>query len=334
MIFSAPAQPLRQAAEAKGKLIGAAIAAGNLADPMYQQVAGTEFNYLTPENDTKWENTEPGPGRFTFANGDKVVAFAKDHGMKVRGHTLLWHLALPGWVKELDDVELKAAMLRHITGVMEHYKGQMYAWDVLNEAIADGGIGEHRTGSPFYDKLGIEYVALAFRAAHEIDPSAKLFYNDYGAEISGWPKTEAVYRLVKSLVDQGVPISGVGLQMHVSPRQLPPIKLIRDTMQRYADLDLLVNISEMDLPVGPIRGTLDEKLEQQAKAYQDIVSVCVTMTACDAVSFWGFTDKYTWLNLPQYAKIHGRGPHLPLLYTDTFVPKPARQAVLNAFVAP
>lgn len=335
--FTPPASSLRQAAEAKGKLVGAALAADLLGRPAYARAAAFDFNYLTPENDTKWQNTEPAPGQFTFERGDRLMAFAREHNMKVKGHTLVWHQALPAWVERLDESGLREALRSHVKEVAAHFRGQVYAWDVVNEAIADGGRG-HRSDSVFLQKLGPVYIEEAFRAAHAADPEALLFYNDYDAEAVGLPKSEAVYRLVKDLVDKGVPISGVGLQMHVDPRSLgrteaaleKRLAAIAANMQRLAALGLKVNLSELDVPVGAIPGDRQTKWQRQAQLYEAFVGLCVEQAACDAVTLWGFVDSHTWLNMPEFARYRGKMPHEPLLYTANYEAKPARDGVMRA----
>ncbi len=215
-------------------------------------------------------------GGFSFEAADKLVAFAAENGMRMRGHTLVWHSQLAPWVKGLPPAELRAAMERHIRGVVGHWKGKVAAWDVVNEAIADGPSGELRADSPFA-ALGPTFIDDAFKLAHAADPAALLFYNDYEIEGEGTPKSDAAYRLCKRLKEAGVPIDGVGFQMHVDPRHWPSADSIKRNMERFAALGLRIEITEMDVPVGEIAGTMDEKLQQQRTIAHDIVAACVSV---------------------------------------------------------
>ena len=288
------------------------------------------FDSLTPENEMKWETIEPRPGEFAFAPGDKLVAFAAANNIRMRGHTLVWHSQLASFVKGLSGDELRAAMARHVRGVVGHYKGKVGAWDVVNEAFADGPSGELRHDSPF-TALGPTFIDDAFKLAHQADPDAQLFYNDYEIEGEGSAKGDAVFALCKRLKDGGVPISGVGLQMHVDPRHMPPADSIRRNMERFAALGLLIEITEMDVPVGEIPGTIDEKLAQQRTIAHDIVAACMAVDKCQAVTFWGLIDRDSWLEQPQWGALRGRLPHYPLLFNNAYQPKPVVLGVLDAF---
>ncbi len=319
--------PLRSVAGARR--IGAAVEARRLREPAFAGVLAANFSSLTPENEMKWVNVEPSPGQFSFQAGDALIAFAEQNGMRVRGHTLVWHQQLAPWVAGLSGEALHAAMIRHITSEVSHWKGRISQWDVLNEAFADGRGGELRHDSPF-TALGPTFIDDAFRAAHEADPAAQLFYNDYEIEDPGTPKTEAVYQMVRRLKAAGVPIGGVGFQMHVDPRHWPSAEVIRGGFERFAALGLAVEITEMDVPVGEVHGNDAQKLEQQKRLTHDIVAACVAVSACSGVTFWGFTDRYSWLNAPQWARLFGRGPHRPLPFDGAYGAKPMAAGIAAA----
>ena len=321
------APPLRTLAG--GRHIGAALEARRLREPAFAGVLAANFNSLSPENDMKWVNVEPSPGQFSFQAGDALVAFAEQNGMRVRGHTLVWHTQLAPWVAGLSAEALHAAMLRHITGEVSHWKGKISQWDVVNEAFADGRGGGLRKDSPF-TALGPTFIEDAFRAAHEADPAAQLFYNDYALEDPGSAKAEAVYQLARRLKAAGVPIDGVGFQMHVDPRHWPSADVIRRGFERFAALGLAVEITEMDVPVGEMPGDLPQRLEQQKRLTHDIVAACVAVPACSGVTFWGFTDRYSWLNAPQWARLFGRGPHRPLPFDGQYGAKPMAAGIAAA----
>ncbi|MEO8075363.1 MAG: endo-1,4-beta-xylanase [Acidobacteriota bacterium] len=307
---------LRIAAVARGKLVGTAIQAGFIGDARYRAVVDREFNYITAEYQMKWDALEPSPGASNFSAGDAIVSYADSQGMRVKGHALVWHNSVPGWVNALSATELRAAFENHIRVVADHYRGRVLAWDVVNEAVADDGGGLRDT--VFRQKLGDQYIADAFRLAHEADPQALLFYNDYGGEGMN-AKSNRIYELVRGLRAQGVQVDGVGLQMHVSANGRPSDSSIAANMRRLADLGLRVNISEMDVRIGNVGGTPEARLDVQKTAYHDIVRLCVMEPRCDGVTFWGFTDAHTWISGDD-----------PLLFDAQYARKPAYYGVLNA----
>lgn len=322
--------PLRAAAEAAHKRIGTALMSGRLNNPAARALASRQFDSLSPENEMKWAFVEPLRGVFAFAAGDRLVAFAAQNGMRMRGHTLVWHQQLAGWAGQLKGDQLRAALAEHIAGVAGHWRGQIGAWDVVNEALADGESGSLRPDSPF-TALGPDFIDQAFQQAHAADPQAQLFYNDYEIESVGVAKSEAAFALCKRLKEAGVPITGIGFQMHVDPRRWPPPEAIRANIARYAALGLLVEFTEMDVPLGELPGTAAQKLDAQRKLTHDIVATCVAEPACTAVTFWGLTDRDSWLNQPQWAQLRGEGPHRPLLFDADMHPKPVVQGLLDAF---
>jgi endo-1,4-beta-xylanase len=287
-----------------------------LTNGQYSGVVSREFNYLTAEYEMKWNVAEPAPEMFAFGAGDAIVGYAASQGMRVKGHTFIWHGATPSWVNALSPGDLRVAVERHIRTVGGHYRGRVHAWDVVNEAVADDGSGLRDT--VFRQKLGDGYIAEAFRLARDADPQARLFYNDYGGEGMG-AKSNRIYDLLRNLLAAGVPIDGVGLQMHVSATNRPPDASIAANIRRLADLGLTVHISEMDVRINNVPGTPDTRLEVQRATYHDIVRVCVMEPRCEAITFWGFTDAHTWISGDS-----------PLLFDARYAPKPAYSGVLDA----
>jgi endo-1,4-beta-xylanase len=320
---------LREVGARAHRYVGTAVATYHFDDSGYRPAAATHFDSLTPENEMKWETVEPRPGAFDFFAGDTLVGFAKANRMRVRGHTLVWHNQLAPWAKALSGDSLHAAMIRHIQGVAGHFKGRIAQWDVVNEAIAEGDSGALREASPF-TSLGPTYIDDAFRAAHEADPQALLFYNDYDIEAAGTAKSDAAYALVKRLKESGVPIHGIGFQMHVDPRQWPSAADIRKNFERFAALGVVIEVTEMDVPVGEIPGTRGEKLERQKALAHDIVAACVAVPQCTGITFWGVTDKYSWLASPEWGRLRGRLPHDPLPLDADYAPKPMYRGVVEA----
>ena len=313
------AMTLKSAAAQSGRLIGAAIGASHLSEAAYVTTAAAAFDFVTPENEMKWDATEPTQNVFTFGSGDAITAFAQQNGMKVKGHTLVWHSQLPDWVSAITDATaLHDAMINHITQVVSHYRGQVIAWDVVNEAVDDDG--ESLRDSIFYQYLGAGYLDDAFNAAHAADPGALLLYNDYGAEGAG-AKSDYVYNMVKGMLARGVPINGVGLQMHTGPADTSPSPAqVAANMERLEALGLNVVISEMDVQI------CTSDVDTQETRFHDIVAVCVAEPLCLAVTVWGVPDKYSWLN-----GVNCATPQ-PLLFDDNYGPKPAFSGVLNAFL--
>ncbi len=292
-------------------------------EPTYAEILGREFNMLTPENVMKFSIIHPQPDQYAFEGGDMLVDFAEEHGMKVRGHTLVWHQQLPDWVTSRDWTrdELIQVLRDHITTVVGHYRGRVAAWDVVNEAISDGGGMRHTIWSKV---IGPEYIEMAFQWAHEADPDALLFYNDYSGEGLG-PKSDAIYELVQGLVQRGVPIHGVGLQMHVPLTGYPPPQALAVNMERLSQLGLRVHITEMDVRIA--QPVTQEELEKQAQAYADVLNACVAAPNCDAFVLWGFTDRHSWI--PDFFTGWGSA----LIFDEQYTPKPAYYAIQNTLAA-
>jgi endo-1,4-beta-xylanase len=305
--------------------VGAAASIGAIhSDATYAATLAREFDYVTPENDMKWEVIEPGPNRWNWAPADGLVAWASAHGMRVKGHTLVWHQQLPSWIASMTNAEgVKRALIDHITAEVAHFKGRLVAWDVVNEAVLDDGSGLRP--DIFFSALGPEYVKLAFDTAHAADPRALLIYNDYGAEGRG-AKSDFIYKMLENLLATGTPVGGVGLQMHIDSGGNPSPADIRWNVQRLERLGLRVNISEMDVRVSNVDATPERKLSVQREVYHDVVAICATEPECDAVTFWGFTDAFTWVD-------SFFGPNnYPLLFDRHYEKKPAYFGVLDAML--
>jgi endo-1,4-beta-xylanase len=312
------AEPLRTAAG--GRLLGTAVQASLLPDSVYASVVSRHFSVVTPENEMKWAQIERARGQASYAAADAIVGFARDRGQRVRGHTLIWHGSVPTWFDALSASEASQAIENHIRTTVGRYRGQIVAWDVVNEAVADGAPGLRDT--VYLRRLGPGYIAAAFRLAHEADPDALLFYNDYGAEGVG-RKANDVFALVSSLVAAGVPIDGVGLQMHLDAAARPATADIAANIRRLTSLGLAVDITEMDVRVARLGGTLSTRLEEQARIYHDVVAVCVAEPRCGAITFWGFTDRHSWIDA-------AFGADDPLLFDETYRTKPAYNGVIEA----
>ena len=322
LLLAAPAAhaadtPLRDLAEAKGKVMGTAVTGSKLTGT-YGEIAGREFNSLTPGNAMKWGSVEPSRGSHDWAEADRIVDFAEAHGQQVRGHTLLWHQQNPDWLTSGSWTrdQLGAIVQDHIATEVGRYKGRIAAWDVVNEPFNEDG-----TYRPtlFHTTLGQDYIAQALTGARAADPGAKLYINDYNVEGVN-AKSTALYNLVKSLKERGIPIDGVGLQAHLIVGQVP--STLQQNIQRFADLGVDVAITELDirtqLPMTPA------KLTQQAADYKAVMNACVALARCTGVTVWGFTDSDSWI--PD--TFPGQGAATP--YDENYQPKPAYHAIAEA----
>ncbi len=316
-----------------GFRIGAALKASLLELPEYAEVAAREFNYVTAVNDMKWERTEPEPGVFSFGPADQVVAFASENDMLVKGHTLVWHNQLPDWMSELQgESAVRDALTQHIEMVVSHfrdeYPGRVVAWDVVNEALASQGDTVTHRDAVFYRELGEGYVAEAFHLARQVDPDVQLIYNDYGIEDMG-PKSNATFEWIRDMLNAGVPVDGVGFQMHTTVIPGPQGEEFAQNIARYTELGLTVNISEMDVSLCQGYETREEALLAQRVRYNDLVSACVQNPRCDAVTFWGFSDAYTWLDRYGPCDRDDFKPW-PLVFSENYSRKPAWWGVYDA----
>ncbi|WP_326665400.1 endo-1,4-beta-xylanase [Streptomyces canus] len=314
---SAADVPLRDLAAAKGKVMGTAVTGSKLTGT-YGDLAGAQFNSLTPGNAMKWGSVEPTRGSYNWAEADQIVNFAEAHGQQVRGHTLLWHNQNPSWLTNgtWTAAQLSQLMNDHIALEVGRYKGRLAAWDVVNEPFNEDGTYRQTL---WYNGLGTGYIAQALTAARAADPAARLYINDYNVEGVN-AKSTALYNLVKSLKEQGVPIDGVGLQAHLIVGQVP--STLQQNIQRFADLGVDVAITELDIRMAlPSDST---KLAQQAADYKAVMNACVAVARCAGVTVWGFTDSDSWVP----STFPGEGAATP--YDENYAPKPAYYAIAEA----
>jgi len=334
VVCFASAQTLRETAERSGLLVGTAVRPQQLLEPAYAATLAREFDMLEPEDVMKWETIHPAPDKFDFAQGDRLVEFAVAHQMKVRGHTLTWHQQNPKWLTEEARTpdQLSRILEQHIKTVVGHYRGKVFAWDVVNEAFDEGKNTGKLRSTVWYDNPGIglaekgyAYIESCFRWAHAADPDVLLFYNDVEAEAMN-AKSDAIYAMVKDFRQRGVPIDGVGLQMHLSNLH-PDVASISENIGRLTALGLKVHITEMDvsLPVDANGNASPADLQSQADVYRQIASACLQHAGCTAIQTWGFTDTYSWI--PWFSK-HSRGA--ALLFDREYRPKAAYVSLRGA----
>lgn len=293
----------------------------------------SQFNSLTAENAMKMGPIHPKENEYFWRDADSIAAFAKLNHLKLRGHNLCWHNQTPNWLfkdaegKQVTKEVLLQRLKEHITTVVKRYKGSIYAWDVVNEAISDKK-EEYLRNSLWYQICGEEYIAKAFQFAHEADPEALLFYNDYN-EIDPI-KREKIFRLIKSLQVAGIPIHGIGLQAHWAVNE-PTRGQLDSTIQRFTELDLNIQFTELDISVYPkehnSRGKKSEdnntiftaeKEQKQLEEYK----MCFELFRkyrknISAITCWNISDRSSWLdNFP----VRGRKDY-PLLFDESLRPK-------------
>jgi endo-1,4-beta-xylanase len=345
---------LREAAQLSGLLIGTAVRPDQLSEAAYATTLAREFNMVEPEDALKWEVVHPQPNSFDFSQADQILEFATRHGMKVRGHTLVWHQQNPKWLTDgnFPSTELARILEEHIKTVVGHYRGRIFAWDVVNEAFDELKSGALRS-TIWRDQPGItrsedqaairepqtlnsparsqrearnsqpySYIERCFRWAHEADPQALLFYNDAEAETIN-PKSDAIYAMIRDFREHGVPIDGIGFQMHVANLHAD-VASISANIKRFTALGVQVHITEMDIAV-PVDSNGDaraQELQLQADIYRQIAAACLSHSGCTAIQTWGFTDKYSWIG--SHSK-HTQGA--PLLFDRKYQAKPAYDAL-------
>ncbi len=329
--------PLRDYAKAAGKSIGVAVPVWryNLTDMNNAKTSTvvTQFNLVEAENEMKIDATEPSQNNFSLWDAKKLTTFADTHGMEVRGHTLVWHSQVPGWISQdgkknnhgWTKDQLTDIMQNHINGVAGGLKGSIREWDVVNECLDDDQSivwsnpnGYKLRQTVWYSVIGEEFLDKAFRMAHEADPDAKLYINDYGVEFMGDPKAEAYYNLVKKLVEQGTPIHGVGFQCHLTTGQLNA-KRLKDNLRRYQDLGLEVAVTELDIAQADPKAS--DAAMRQAEDYCAAVMAALSLENCKTVLIWGLCDPDSWRE------------NNPLMYDGSVRAKEAYYAVHGALRA-
>ncbi|HHY85984.1 MAG TPA: endo-1,4-beta-xylanase [Verrucomicrobia bacterium] len=300
----------------------------------------THYNIITPENSMKPQPTHPSEATYNFATPDALVKWAQENNIKVWGHTLVWHAQTGRWFfepgKDGQPVTRELAMERlksHIMTVAGRYKGKVLGWDVVNEAIADGGDGrtENLRRGSWYSTIGPDVLTLAFKWAHEADPGAQLYYNDYNIEqgaVKNTGKHASSMLLLKRLIAEGAPIHGVGIQGHWHLDT--DLADVEKAIENYASLGLRVAITELDVtafgrnsgafPTGADADTMTaDAFQRQAQKYAELFRIFKKHEkSIDRVTFWGISDRRSW-----------RSRQRPLLFDAELKPKPALQAILD-----
>jgi endo-1,4-beta-xylanase len=317
-------------------LVGAAIEPAQLRNPTDAALLKTHFSSLTAENVMKPHRLAPREGRYNFGPADELVRFAEANGMKLRGHTLLWHRNAPRWFFAGGDrAEIRKRLERYITDVVTHFKGKVHAWDVVNEVVSDKR-GEVYRQSPWFRALGPDYIEYAFRAARAADPDVQLFINEYDTEDA--EKRERFMTIVRDLRKKGVPFDGVGHQVHT--RLGASAADVDRALQEVAALGLINHVTELDVSLYDDPGSCWENetgcqrdygspvppalLSQQALLYRQLFAVFAAHPTLKSVSTWGISDAHTWLT-----RDPTRRTNVPLLFDAAGAPKAAFHAVVD-----
>ena len=328
------ADAIKDAAAKRGIHFGAAVQSGYIAnEPAFATTLLREFSMVEPEWEMLWSAIHPSQSTYNFPGADAIVAYAALHNMPVRADHLVWHQSLPSWLTNGNFTagQLNQILHDHIFSVAGHYAGKVHSWEVVNEAVADGGVGLRSSiwnNQPGIGLSGIAWIEQAFNWAHQADPQARLFYNDYSAEDLS-AKSDYIYNMVKQMLADGTPIHGVGLQMHLTNNiNYPNAAGLESNIKRLTDLGLQVVITEMDvrLPVSSAGVASASDLAIQSQLYGRAVSACIKFPLCTGIQTWGISDAHSWI--PSTFPGTGAG----LMFDVNYQPKPAYSAVLDALV--
>ena len=338
-VFAAD-ETLRSLAEERGRYIGAILNSewfgggwGGGLEPEFEQIHKVQFNAVVAENEMKFDATEPSENNFSYDKGDKMIKYAQENGMRVRGHALAWHSQVPGWVNSYSGQKEKllAVLKNHIENVVGHWKGQIAEWDVVNEAVNDdNNHGWRSNGSVWFEGIGAEFLDSAFVWAHAADPDAELCYNDYAIEwgLGNGSKAGFVLEQVKRWKENGIPITCVGTQTHIEISHETTPQNVRAFAQELAKLDIKLNITELDIgfPKGSAGQLGQSDYEKQGHLYRQFMDVFLEEPNMGEFVIWGLTDAHSWLDNSQ-GKTEG------LLWDKQYKAKPAFDSVMASLKA-
>lgn len=330
---SSGGRSLREIAQEQGIFVGAAVS--NPSVPSAIEILPAEFNQIGAENAFKWHALANMVGEYDFSLADTFVDYAQRHEMRLRGHTLIWGRAgrpknLESTIRATSDpaATLRGLMADHIETVLTRYRGKVHAWDVVNEPMAYSGVG--LDPNVFFEHLGESYVAESFRIARDADPQVDLVLNE---QISASQYNDAggreFYAFAKKLIDQGVPIDGIGVQGH-QLNGVPDRQELHTFLRRLEDLGVFIEITEMDMRIGLFADS-DDPLGAQAEAHHMCAEVFASVPAVRGVMFWGAGDSDSWLD--HFPPFDVGAPNQPLLFDRDLRPKPAYYAFLDAMAA-
>jgi endo-1,4-beta-xylanase len=297
---------LREIAARRGIGFGTAVQSALLRQPRYAGAVAREAALLVPEGEGKWDSMQPEPGRFTTAELDPILAFAAANGQAVRGHTLVWHTALPRWVwaARHSPAWAEATIAAHVRGCLALTRGRIADWDVANEVIADPDVlpNQDLRDSIWQRELGERYLDLAFRTARAADPAARLVLNEYGVEAS-WPRADEkrarMLRLLRGMLGRGVPVQAVGIQAHMPLDQPFAPAPFAAFLRELRGMGLEVLITELDVIEPEAAALRDEDIPTRDAAVAERAYAVVSTAlaeGCRTVLTWGLADPHSWLN--------------------------------------
>lgn len=317
---------LKEIAATKGLLYGTAVNGGHVTrNPKLAEVLLRECACITAESDMKWTAIRPEAAKFDFTRGDKLAKFAKDNGLLLRGHALVWH-DLPAWVEDISAQDAETILVEHMKATASRYEGLVGHWDVINEVASPNGLRD----TIWLRHLGEKYIDLAFEVAKE-SCSATRFYNENRMEYDTWEmdnKRKSVLKLLERLVSSGVPIEGLGIQAHLFP-ELPFSESKYSAFLRdVGALGLKILITECDVTDRELPGDVAQRDQMVADTFKQYLDVALAEPAVMGVLTWGLTDTYTWIKSVR-PRPDGL-PVRPLPFDEEVNPKPAYQAIYDA----
>jgi endo-1,4-beta-xylanase len=329
-------QPLRRLGGRSGLRFGCAGAAPSKhPDPILLEKIAKEASIFVPEVHLKWGVTEPHANIFDFGAADSIADFASRHGMVMHGHTLVWHVALPGWVANISSArDARIALERHITMLVSRYRGKLWAWDVVNEPIEpNDALDMGYRNSIWFRQLGIDYVDLAFRLARAADSKTRLSLNEYGFEYAteeSQQRRRHILALMQLLRTRNTPIDCFGLQSHLACHRVLDRKELAHFLRNIVDLGYGLMITELDVNDCEIPGSTAERDAAVARHVDEYLDIVFDVVRPLSVATWGLSDRYTWL-----AKDHKRSDGLPLrpLPLDADFKRKAMWSVLARYVS-
>jgi endo-1,4-beta-xylanase len=323
-------------------LTGAAVVVHALQnDPALQRLIVEQYGILVSERELKWRALRPSQDQFDFAQSDALFSFAGAHHLQVRGHTLVWHNSVPDWLKNgSSHMDIRQLLVEHIHAVDGRYRGRVHSWDVVNEAILPTDAQQDGLRKSFwFERIGPDYIEIAFRAAREADSHVRLTYNDYGVEYDN-PEEAArrasILALLQRLLQRDVPIGALGIQSHIKAGSPSSIgKGLAEYIESARQMGLEVYLTEMDVNEDDLLfDNIVQRDQAVARTYRDFLDVALANPAVKAMLTWGVSDRRSWLNDgPTHHRKQPNRPQRSLPFDRDYRPKKAFFAIRDSFDA-